>query len=202
MPRLLLRRRQNTGFRRSLRTFKRWSCAAAQDACAQPLCGWFGHTAPFAFDASYSPAPGIQRFLCGTPPILSLAAMEARMQTLSLFRARYTLGTMEAWSLDNEQAATFMQGGLPHKPCLRRRCVLPQVGVDLAIEADAAAVALKSQGLGTLFQRAMAAECASFGFRLASPEDPGLRGSQICYGHQEGYAIIQVTCASQSFADV
>ena len=47
--------------------------------------------------------------------------------------------------------------------------MLPQVGVDLAIEADAAAVALKSQGLGTLFQRAMAAECASFGFRLASP---------------------------------
>jgi kynureninase len=49
---------------------------AEQEASVQPLCGWFGHASPFAFEASYSPAPGIQRFLCGTPPILSLAALE------------------------------------------------------------------------------------------------------------------------------
>jgi kynureninase len=45
-------------------------------AFTQPLTGWLGHADPFAFEASYRPAPGIARALCGTPPILSLAALE------------------------------------------------------------------------------------------------------------------------------
>lgn len=40
------------------------------------LTGWFGHAAPFAFDDRYEPAPGIARFLVGTPPVLGLAALE------------------------------------------------------------------------------------------------------------------------------
>jgi kynureninase len=42
----------------------------------QPLSGWLGHAAPFAFTTDYRPARGIQRFVCGTPPVLSLAALE------------------------------------------------------------------------------------------------------------------------------
>ena len=42
----------------------------------QPLSGWLGHAAPFEFNTVYRPAPGIQRFVCGTPPVLSLAALE------------------------------------------------------------------------------------------------------------------------------
>ena len=42
----------------------------------QPLSGWLGHAAPFEFSTDYKPAPGIQRFICGTPPVLSLAALE------------------------------------------------------------------------------------------------------------------------------
>lgn len=41
-----------------------------------PLSGWMGHAAPFAFDDGYAPAGDIRRFLCGTPPILGLAALE------------------------------------------------------------------------------------------------------------------------------
>lgn len=42
-----------------------------------PLSGWMGHAAPFAFDDAYAPAPDIRRFLCGTPPIIAMAALEA-----------------------------------------------------------------------------------------------------------------------------
>lgn len=45
-------------------------------ALEQPLTGWMGHAAPFAFTDDYAPAPGIARLLCGTPPILGLAALE------------------------------------------------------------------------------------------------------------------------------
>lgn len=47
-----------------------------QAALHSPLTGWMGHAAPFGFADAYAPAPGIDRFLCGTPPILGLAALE------------------------------------------------------------------------------------------------------------------------------
>jgi len=47
-----------------------------QEALVSPLSGWMGHSAPFAFVDDYQPAPGVARFACGTPPILSLAALE------------------------------------------------------------------------------------------------------------------------------
>lgn len=42
-----------------------------------PLTGWMGHAAPFDFADAYEPAPGIRRFLCGTPPVLGLLTLEA-----------------------------------------------------------------------------------------------------------------------------
>jgi kynureninase len=48
-----------------------------QGSAEQPLFGWMGHDAPFAFDLDYRPKPGLARFLVGTPPILSLTALEA-----------------------------------------------------------------------------------------------------------------------------
>ena len=53
-----------------------------QDAFRQPLSGWLGHAAPFAFEGSYRPAPGIARCLTGTPPILSMAALEVGVDLL------------------------------------------------------------------------------------------------------------------------
>ena len=48
----------------------------------QPLAGWWGHAAPFEFTPDYRPAPGINRFLCGTQPILSLTALECGLDTV------------------------------------------------------------------------------------------------------------------------
>jgi kynureninase len=48
----------------------------------QPITGWFGHARPFAFETAYQPAPGLARFLAGTPPILSLQALEAGVDML------------------------------------------------------------------------------------------------------------------------
>ncbi len=50
-----------------------------QDRARQPLTGWFGHAAPFDFDPVYRPASGIARHLCGTPPVLSLVALDAAL---------------------------------------------------------------------------------------------------------------------------
>ncbi|PWC42332.1 kynureninase [Azospirillum sp. TSO22-1] len=51
-------------------------------AFRQPLTGWMGHAAPFAFGTAYEPAPGIRRALCGTPAVLALAALEAGVDEL------------------------------------------------------------------------------------------------------------------------
>jgi kynureninase len=48
----------------------------------QPLAGWIGHAAPFEFTPGYRPAEGIARYLCGTPAVLSLAALECGVDTV------------------------------------------------------------------------------------------------------------------------
>ena len=51
--------------------------AQRHHAAAQPvLSGWFGHARPFDFNDAYEAAPGATRFLCGTPPVLGLVALE------------------------------------------------------------------------------------------------------------------------------
>ncbi len=47
-----------------------------QAALQSPIWGWFGQRAPFDFDLDYEAAEGVARFLAGTPPMLSLLAME------------------------------------------------------------------------------------------------------------------------------
>ncbi|MFP4148530.1 MAG: kynureninase [Nitriliruptoraceae bacterium] len=54
---------------------RRW-----HDLAATPVRGWFGHARPFAFDLGYVPAPGAERFLDGSPPVLSMAALETALE--------------------------------------------------------------------------------------------------------------------------
>jgi kynureninase len=48
-----------------------------QEELVPLLRGWMGHAAPFAFSDDYVPAPGLARFLAGTPPMLSMSALES-----------------------------------------------------------------------------------------------------------------------------
>ena len=115
------------------------------------LSGWMGHARPFDFDTTYEPAPGIERLMVGTPPVLSLAALDAGLETFE--------------------------------------------GVDLAL------VRAKSIALGKLFRRLVEQECDGFGLRLVSPLDPERCGSQVCYAHAEGYAIMQGLIANGVIGD-
>jgi kynureninase len=47
-----------------------------QEHVRPALSGWFGHANQFGFEESYRPAGGIERAAVGTPPVLSLAALE------------------------------------------------------------------------------------------------------------------------------
>jgi kynureninase len=112
-----------------------------------PLTGWLGHADPFAFDPSYQAAQGIAGAVVGTPPILSLAALE--------------------------------------------------VGVDLMLEAPIELVQGKSLALTERFLAAIEAR----GFRSITPTDPGRRGSQVSFRHEDGYAIMQALIARGVIGD-
>jgi len=70
-----------------------WVHPQHTDRFWQPLAGWWGHAAPFAFTPDYQPAKGITRFQCGTQPILSLTALDSGMDA---FLSVEALGGMAA----------------------------------------------------------------------------------------------------------
>ncbi|PZP29432.1 MAG: kynureninase [Roseateles depolymerans] len=59
----------------------------------QPLTGWLGHAHPFDFDSEYLPAPGIQQYQCGTPPVLAMTALET---ALDVYDEAQKLGGIKA----------------------------------------------------------------------------------------------------------
>jgi kynureninase len=72
----------------------------------QPLAGWMGHAAPFEFTEGYQPAPGIRRYLCGTPAVLSLAALECGVDTVLAAEPHGGLPALRAKSLAMTRAFT------------------------------------------------------------------------------------------------
>ena len=50
-----------------------------QAAVKQPLLGWMGHAKPFAFDAKYQGANNINQYLCGTPSVIAMSALDAAL---------------------------------------------------------------------------------------------------------------------------
>jgi kynureninase len=71
-----------------------------QAALHSPLTGWMGHAAPFDFGDDYAAGQGMNRFLCGTPPVIGMAALETGIDLFleadrpALFGKSRALGTL------------------------------------------------------------------------------------------------------------
>jgi kynureninase len=79
-----------------------------QQKLVQPMWGWFAAENPFAFDLAFSPAEDISRFRVGTPPMLSMKAVEPavdilleagmeRLRAKSVQQTDYLIALAEQW---------------------------------------------------------------------------------------------------------
>lgn len=50
-----------------------------QQSYKQPLSGWMGHSAPFAFSPDYTPDSSIKQNLCGTPGVIGMSVLDAAL---------------------------------------------------------------------------------------------------------------------------
>ncbi|MEO7911778.1 MAG: kynureninase [Roseiflexaceae bacterium] len=93
-----------------------------QEQARSPIWGWFGQRAPFAFGLEYQPAAGIDRFLAGTPPMLSLLAIEPALDMLleaGIERMRKKSTQLTTYAIDLYDALLAPVGytlGTPREP--------------------------------------------------------------------------------------
>lgn len=90
-----------------------------QAVLRNPLSGWMGHARPFDFVDDYEPAAGIDRWLCGTPPILSLTALDAALDAfdgVSMTQARAKAGALGDLFIERVEARCAAHGLQPVGP--------------------------------------------------------------------------------------
>ena len=151
-----------------------------RDAMRQPLSGWLGHAAPFEFAPSYRPAAGIARFVCGTPPVLAMAALECG---LDVFAEAEPLGGVAAL-----RAKSIALGDL-FIALVETRCaglglelVTPRNGAERGSQASFAHVD------GWRVMQALIARGVVGDFRAGEPRpegarrDPALEGDLLRFG--------------------
>jgi kynureninase len=94
-----------------------------QERIAPVLSGWLGHAEPFAFGRHYRPASGIDRMRVGTPPILSMAALDAALDAfdgigMEAVRAR-SIELSELFIAGIEASCPDLTLASPRDPMLR-----------------------------------------------------------------------------------
>ncbi|MDY0746866.1 kynureninase [Paucibacter sp. R3-3] len=135
-----------------------WVNPRHADKCSQPLSGWLGHSAPFAFTTDYQPAPGIKRYICGTPSVISMAALECGVDTLLAAEPLGGMAALRQKSLDltnafitlvdERLAAEFgVRVASPRDPALRGSQVSLALAEEMDGDAYAAVQALIARGV-------------------------------------------------------
>ena len=76
-----------------------------------------------------------------------------------------------------------------------------EAALDELLPVSMVAIRDKSSKLTRLFIELMKERCADFGFTLISSENDEIRGSQISYTHEQGYAIMQALIVSNVIGD-
>lgn len=76
-----------------------------------------------------------------------------------------------------------------------------EAALDELLPVSMAAIRTKSTKLTRLFIELMKERCADYGFTLISSQNDDIRGSQISYTHEQGYAIMQALIASNVIGD-
>jgi kynureninase len=82
--------------------------ARLHDELTQPITGWMGHADPFLMGPGYRPAPGMRRFLSGTPAVVGMVALQDMLALVeevgmpavrekSLALTSYALQLADAW---------------------------------------------------------------------------------------------------------
>jgi len=66
-----------------------------------------------------------------------------------------------------------------------------ECGLDIALEADMAAVRAKSLALADLFIRLVEERCAAHPLTLITPREHARRGSHVSFRHPDGFAVMQ-----------
>lgn len=129
----------------------------------QPITGWMGHKAPFAFSDTYEPADGVTRMLAGTPPILAMAALDCGVELIA------EIG-IERLVTKSRALSEFFRAAMAEY-CPQMRCVSPsdpaQRGSQLSYyheEAYALCQALIARGVVGDFR---APDVLRFGFAPA-----------------------------------
>ena len=96
-----------------------------QEKAISPIWGWFGQRAPFAFDLDYEPMEGVARFLVGTPPTLSLLALEPALDLVleagleRIRRKSVRLTSYLVYLADTVLAPLGFTSGSPRDPARR-----------------------------------------------------------------------------------
>jgi kynureninase len=98
-----------------------------QSVLRQPIWGWFGQHDQFRMGPAYEPVDQVERFLAGTPPVLSLAAVEPALDLVAQ-------AGMDAIGAKGELLGRLVVDLMPHEMRLASPAAAADRGCHVSLE--------------------------------------------------------------------
>lgn len=141
------------------------------------------------------------KYLNGGPGAPAFVFVAERHQAQFIQPLSGWMGHAQPFAFDTqytpaEGVARYLCGTQPVLSMTALEC-----GIDLLLEADLEQVRAKSLALSDLFIDLVEARCAGHGLELATPREHDRRGSQVCWRHPAGYAMMQALIARGVIGD-